>query len=82
MIITRNDMDITSEKAEIIKRFEQVNDASLIQAIKSILDFGLRRQEKDEALEESINRGLSQSAKGETRPHNEVMAEIRARFKA
>ncbi len=74
-------MDITSEKAEIIKRFEQVNDASLIQAIKSLLDFGLSRQEKDKALEESINRGLSQSVKGETRPHKEVMAEIRARYK-
>jgi hypothetical protein len=32
-------MDISSEKAEIMKRFEQVQDASLIQAIKSLLDF-------------------------------------------
>lgn len=75
-------MDITSEKAEIIKRVEKVHDASLIQAIKSLLDFGLSRQEKDEELEAAIDRGLSQSKSGDTRPHKEVMAEIRARFNA
>ena len=75
-------MDIAQEKAEIIKQVEKVNDASLIQAIKSLLDFGLSRQEKDEALEASIDRGLNQSKKGETRLHNEVMTEIRARYKA
>ncbi len=74
-------MDIAQEKAEIIKQVEKVNDASLIQAIKSLLDFGLSRQEKDEALEASIVRGLKQSKNGETRPHSEVMSEIRARFK-
>ncbi len=75
-------MDLASEKAEIVKRFEQVNDASLIQAIKSLLDFALGKQpEKDEALESSIAKGLKQSENGETRPHGEVMAEIRARFK-
>ncbi len=75
-------MDIAQEKAEIIKQVEKVNDASLIQAIKSLLDFGLSRQEKDEALEASIDRGLHQSKKGETRPHSEVMSEIRAQFRA
>jgi predicted transcriptional regulator len=75
-------MDLTSEKAEIIKRFEQVNDASLIQAVKSLLDFALGKQpDKDEALEASIDKGLKQSEKGETRPHHEVMAEIRSRYK-
>jgi len=75
-------MDLTSEKAEIVKRFEQVNDASLIQAIKSLLDFAQgKTPENNEALESSINKGLNQSENGETRPHIKVMAEIRARYK-
>jgi len=65
-----------------MKRFEQVYDASLIQAIKNLLDFGLSRQpEKDEALEASIDKGLSQSKNGEVREHQEVMKDIRARYK-
>lgn len=34
--------NIHEEKKAIIQRFEQVNDADLIQAIKSLLDYGLR----------------------------------------
>ena len=76
-------MDISSEKAEIIKRFEQIHDLSLIGAIKNLLDFGLSKQAKDdEALEASIETGLSQSTKREVRRHEEVMAEIRERYKA
>jgi predicted transcriptional regulator len=76
-------MDISAEKAEIIKRFEQVNDTSLIQAIKSLLDFGLSKQaERNEALEASIERGLNQSKNGEVKPHHQVMTELRARYKA
>lgn len=75
-------MDISSEKAEIIKRFEQVYDASLIQAIKNLLDFGLSRQaERDADLEASIDKALSQSKDGKVREHQEVMTEIRARYK-
>jgi predicted transcriptional regulator len=75
-------MDISSEKAEIMRRFEQVHDTSLIQAIKSLLDFGLSKQTESDALEATIGRGLDQSGKGETRPHEQVMAEIRSRYKA
>lgn len=35
-------MELKSEKKELIKRLEQVNDLSLIQAIKHMLDFGLK----------------------------------------
>jgi predicted transcriptional regulator len=75
-------MDISSEKAEIMRRFEQIHDLSLIQAIKNILDFGLSKQAENDAMEASIEKGLNQSEKGETRPHEQVMAEIRARYKA
>ncbi len=75
-------MDIHAEKADLIKRFELVQDASLLQAIKSLLDFGLSKQaEYDDALEASIDKGLIQSKGGDVRPHDEVMHEIRSRFK-
>ena len=72
-------MDIHAEKAEIIKRFEQVNDTFLIQAIKDLLDF--KPPEPDEALESSLDHALLQSVKRQVRPHREVMIEIRKRFK-
>ena len=46
-----------------------------------VLDFGLAKQEKDDALEASIDKGLDQSRKGETRSHDQVMREIRERYK-
>jgi hypothetical protein len=77
-------MDISTEKKEIIKRFKLVHDIDLIKAIKSLLDFGLQKQQKDdkddEALEASIQRGLSQSEKGLGRRHEEVMADLRKRY--
>ena len=75
-------MDISSEKAEIIRRFEQIQDISLIHAIKNLLDFGLSKQAESDAMEASVDRGLNQSKKGETRPHEQVLAEIRSRYKA
>jgi len=74
-------MDLGAEKAAIIKRFEQVHDLKLIKAIKDLLDFGLSKQiNDDQALEESINRGMQQSKQGLVRPHSEVMAEVRKRY--
>ena len=39
-------MDIQVQKAIIIEQFKQVNDINLINAIKSILDYALKK-EKD-----------------------------------
>ena len=76
-----NFMDISSEKAEVMKQVEQIHDISLVRAVKNLLDFGLAKQEKDDALEASIDKGLDQSRKGATRPHDQVMREIRERYK-
>lgn len=38
--------------------------------------------QNDEALEASIDKGLEQSKKGEVRPHETVMTEIRSRYRA
>ena len=74
-------MDIQMEKAAIIKRFEKINDESLVKAFKNLLDYALSKDEKDEMLEASIERGLSQSEKGEVRPHKEVMAGLRKKYR-
>lgn len=76
------DMDIQLEKEAIIKRLEKVNDESLISTLKNLLDYALNREEADELLEASIDKGLAQSKKGESRPHREVMAEMREKYKA
>ncbi|MCA4894289.1 MAG: hypothetical protein ING84_04695 [Cytophagales bacterium] len=76
-------MDITTEKAEILKRLDQVNDLSLVSAIRNLLDFGLSKQNlENNEMENSINRGLQQAERGELRPHEEVIAEIRDRYKS
>lgn len=74
-------MDVAAEKAEVLKRFEKVHDLSLIMAVKNLLDFGLSKQQDDELLEQSINRGLTESLRGDTIPHSEVRKEIRLRYK-
>jgi hypothetical protein len=73
-------MDLSSEKADIIRRFEQINDLSLINAIKNLLDFGLQKQRESDRLNESIDQGLSESRNGQTRSHSDVMSDINARY--
>ncbi len=74
-------MDIQLAKADIIKRFQHVNDESLILAFKNLLDYALSKDETDNLLKTSIERGLAQSAKGEGRPHEEVMSGLRQKYK-
>jgi len=53
-------MDIQAEKAALIKRLEQINDLSLIRALKHMVDFGLR--EKGERVSvEQYNRELDEA---------------------
>jgi hypothetical protein len=75
-------MNISAEKAQVLQRVEKVNDIALIRAIKNLLDFGLTRQEENEAMENAINIGLSQSKSGQTRAHNEVMSELKSKFRS
>ena len=74
-------MDLKTEKLEIIKKVDQVNDESLIQAITNLLDFGLSHQPLSDAeLDASINRGLQQLEKGEGRLHEIVMAGLKQKY--
>lgn len=75
-------MNIAAEKAEIIKMFNEVHDEALIKAIKNLLDFGLHRQLADDAMEASIDKGLEQAKQGMLRKHEDVMRDMRNRYKA
>ncbi len=74
-------MDLQLEKQNLIARLESVSDESLIMTIKNLLDYALGKTEEDELLEESLKRGIQQSKEGKVRPHKEVRAEIRSKYK-
>ncbi len=75
-------MDIRTEKSEIIRKVDQINDEALLCAIKNLLDFGLSYQPiEDQELESSIDLGLEQLEKGEGRPHEVVLADILQKYK-
>jgi hypothetical protein len=80
-LIKLDAMDLKTEKSEIIRKVDQINDESLIYAIKNLLDFGLSYQPVDDTeLEASIDRGLTQLEKGEGRAHKVVMAELKKEY--
>ena len=72
-------MDIASEKEEIIRRINQVEDLSVIDAVKDLLDFA--QTMNDAKLEEKLEIAMKQSDNRQVRPHNVVWAEIRNRYK-
>ena len=74
-------MDLQVEKAAIIRRLKKVNDESLIKTFKNLLDYALKKEETDQLLEDSIDRGIAESDRGESRPHNVIMEEIREKYK-
>lgn len=44
-------MDLTLEKARIIEQLQQINDADLLKAVKSLLDFSLKKQAAKDEVE-------------------------------
>ncbi|MFN4257315.1 MAG: hypothetical protein ACK4Q5_20130 [Saprospiraceae bacterium] len=82
-------MNIQLEKEIIVRQLMQVQDVELIAAIKSLLNFGLRREqanadELDEeipaAVQESIAVSLAEFEAGQVIPHETVMFDLKARY--
>ena len=69
-------------KFKMVERIIATEDDALLDEVKSLLglsdhDFWF---DLSDAAKASIQRGLEQSKRGETRPHEEVMAEIKSTF--
>lgn len=86
-------MDLRAEKLNIIEKLLVVNDELLLQAIKNILEVGLRQQivqggdeEKDfwddltPEQQNKIERSIKQLDDGQGIPHEEVMATFRKKL--
>ena len=71
-----------STKFKMVEKIIATEDDALLEEVKSLL--GLSEHDfwddLNDSTKASIQRGLEQSNRGETRPHEGVMAEIKARF--
>lgn len=68
-------MNIIAAKKNLAKRILETEDKEIINYVKAILDNQSNNwfEELPEEIKVSVERGLRQSAKGESRPHTEVM---------
>lgn len=84
-------MNIAEEKVNLIQQIATLNDVELIEALKNLVAFGLKKQNnKDvdfwEALNENqrerINESIAMADAGQKTPHHEVMAQFRQQLQA
>ena len=68
-------MNIATEKKELINRLNGVEDESVLDAVKDLLDFAQTMNNIE--LEKELQIGIQQSENREVRPHSIVWAEIR-----
>ena len=76
-------MNIVAEKKEIIQRISEEQDESVIRAIKEILDADWKgaQSKYDPDLERELDLAILEAERGEGRPHEEVWAEVKKRYK-
>ncbi|MBS0000227.1 MAG: hypothetical protein KFF73_14700 [Cyclobacteriaceae bacterium] len=74
-------MDLQAEKTELIKRLKQINDLSLIQAIKHLVDYGLKEKEGRISIEQynkELDEADAEIDAGEYLTHEQAVKEIRS----
>jgi hypothetical protein len=69
-------------KHKMVEKIMASNDEALLEEVKQLLGLadGDFWNDLPESTKQSIQRGLEQSQKGETIPHEKVMADIKSRF--
>jgi hypothetical protein len=69
-------------KFKMVERIITTEDDALLDEVKSLLGLSDHDFWNDlsDATKASVQRGLEQSKRGETRPHEIVIAEIKSRF--
>jgi len=73
-------MDIQTEKMSLIKRLEQVNDLSLLQALKHMIDFGLQKEEEHISIEQynnELGEAETEMDRGEFINHEDLKEEMK-----
>lgn len=73
-------MDIQTEKMSLIKRLEQVNDLSLLQALKHMIDFGLQKEEGHISIEQynnELDEAEAEMDRGEFINHEDLKEEMK-----
>ena len=69
-------------KHKMVEKIMASNDEALLEEVKQLLGLadGDFWNDLPELTKQSIQRGLEQSKKGETLPHEKMMSDIKARF--
>lgn len=85
-------MDIQAEKLNLITQIVKIQDESLINAIKGLLEFGLKYQQPQEETDfwnelsdeqkARLEQSMQQAKAGEVIPHSEVMQFFREKYSA
>ena len=72
-------MDIQAEKSSLIERLQQINDSSLISAIKGLLDFAQKAHSNRISIEQ-YNKELDQAeaeiAQGKGISHDDLLRDM------
>ena len=82
LILVKNIFMDAATKFKMVEKIITTEDDVLLTEVKSLLGLDDRDfwDELSEETKASIQRGLEESKRGDTRPHDEVMTEIKARF--
>jgi len=73
-----NNMDLKAEKLFIIERFKQINDASLIGAIKGLLDYAQKTSSRIsiEKYNKELDEAETEITQGKGISHNDLKNDI------
>ena len=77
---TRKIMDISNERSLLIKELEQVEDISLLQAIKAVLHYGLKNEGRIsiEQYNLELEEAEARIDRGEFISHEELKKQMKA----
>lgn len=77
-MVMKVEMDIQTEKAALIQRLQEIDDSSLIQAIKHLMDDGLEAKEEGISIEQynmELDEANARMDAGESVSHDDVKKE-------
>ena len=75
-------MNISAQKEEILRRINDEQNASVIYAVKDLLDAWSLQPANDEAVKRELDLAVIEADNGELLPYEEVLAEFRKKYAA